>query len=281
MTYRNLTVLLDDEPSFVARTELSIRMAKDLDCHLVGLAPTGIIELPVSAEATGSLPEYAERARAALQERAQQCASRFAAACRDADLKAFKSIVDRSEASKSLLRHAQCSDLVVLSQADPRQGGHRATRDIVERVLLGSPRPTLVVPYRGRFETVGSRVMVAWDDSREAARALSDAMPLLLRAKRVDIETWNETRHDGDADALRRRLDELHRWLMWHGVSAHLHLATPADVIAAVMLSRAADLGSDLIVMGAYGHARWSERILGGATQGLLASMTLPVLLSH
>jgi hypothetical protein len=281
MPYRSLTVLLGDEPSSAARTELAIRMARDLDCHLVGLAPTGIIELPISAEATGSLPEYAERARAALQERADQCAARFATACREADFRAFESVVDRSESSASLLRHAQCSDLVVMSQADPRRSGHRAMRDLVEQVLLGSPRPTLVLPYQGRFEAMGTKIMVAWDDSREAARALSDAMPLLLRARRVDIETWNETGQDADADELRGRLDELHRWLMWHGVAAHLHLETPADGITAAMLARAADLDSDLIVMGAYGHARWSERILGGATHGLLASMTVPVLLSH
>jgi nucleotide-binding universal stress UspA family protein len=281
MTYRSLTVLLDDDPSCPARTELAIRIAKGFDCHLVGLAPTGLIDIPLRAEATGSLPEYAARAWADLEERAQQGALRFAAACSDVGFKSFESVVDRCETSKSLLRHAQCSDFLVLSQADPRRSDHRAMRDMVERVVLISPRPTLVLPYTGGFEAVGSRVMVAWDDSREAARALSDAMPLLLCAKRVDIEAWNETPDDGATDALRRRLDELHRWLMWHGVSAHLRLETTTIGIAAAMLSRAADLGSDLIVMGAYGHARWAERVLGGATRGLLESMTVPVLMSH
>jgi nucleotide-binding universal stress UspA family protein len=145
---------------------------------------------------------------------------------------------------------------------------------------MASARPTLILPYAGRFDAVGTRVMVAWDDSREAARALSDALPLLRLAKRVQIESWNEGLDDDDK-ALHRRLDALHRWLAWQGVSADLRVEPTAGHVAEAMLSRAADLDADLIVMGAYGHARWAERVLGGATQGLLASMTVPVLMSH
>ena len=77
------------------------------------------------------------------------------------------------------------------------------------------------------------------------------------------------------------RLDALQHWLMWQGVSADVRIETTGVDIADAMLSRAADFGADLIVMGAYGHARWAERVLGGATRGLLASMTVPVLMSH
>jgi nucleotide-binding universal stress UspA family protein len=167
-----------------------------------------------------------------------------------------------------------------MTQADPRAAGHRAAQDIVEQVLLYSARPTIVLPYAGTLDTISTNVMVAWDDSREAARAVSDALPLLRIAKRVQVVSWNESTGSSDT-MLRPRLDALHRWLMWQGVTAEIHVETTDIGIAEAMLSRAADIGADLIVMGAYGHARWAERVLGGATRGLLTSMTVPVLMSH
>ena len=122
--------------------------------------------------------------------------------------------------------------------------------------------------------------MVAWNDSRGSARAVSDALPLLRLAKRVVVISWNEAGAI-ENKTLGPRLEALHRWLMWQGVSADVSVETTGIGIAEAMLSRAADLGADLIVMGAYGHARWAERVLGGATRGLLTSMTIPVLMSH
>jgi nucleotide-binding universal stress UspA family protein len=150
----------------------------------------------------------------------------------------------------------------------------------VEQVVLHSARPTLILPYAGRFDEVGQRVMVAWDDSREAARAVSDALPLLRHAGRVQVVSWVES-GTTEHGTLRRRLDALHQWLMWHGVNAEVRVERTEIGIADAMLSRAADFGTDLIVMGAYGHARWAERVLGGATRGLLQTMTVPVLMSH
>ena len=281
MTYRSLTVLVDQQPTDADRTRYALRVAKTMDCHLVGLAPTGELVFPPNVEFTASLPEYAQQAWSTLQARAEQATARFAAACRDAGRASFEFVIDRRDVAESLLRHGHCADLLLLSQADPRRADHRAVGSVIEQVVLANPRPTLVLPYTGRFESVGQRVLVAWDDSREAARALADAMPFLRRADRVDIAAWNESRDDGDADALRGRLDELHKWLMWHGLSAHIHLETTRVGVAEAILSRAADLSSDLLVMGAYGHARWTERMLGGATRHLLASMTVPVLMSH
>jgi len=122
--------------------------------------------------------------------------------------------------------------------------------------------------------------MVAWDDSREAARALADSLPLLRRFGAVQLVAWNES--DEDDATLRARLDAVCRWLARHEIEATARVeARPAAEIADAMLSRAADFEADLIVMGAYGHARWTERVLGGATRGILASMTVPVLMSH
>ena len=280
MSYRSLLVFLDQDPSCAARTQVAIRLAKDHDCHLVGLAPTGLVDVLATPDAAATLIEFAELARNALHEEAEGATRRFSDACRAAGLKSVEAVVDEADTARSLVRHAHCSDLTLLTQADPTAPSHRRAQDLVEQVVLNSARPTLIIPYAGRFETLGSNVMVAWDESREVVRALSDALPLLRRAKRVQVISWNE-KGAGDDRALRARLDALHQWLMWQGVSAEVRVETTEVDISNAMLSHAADLNADLIVMGAYGHTRWVERILGGATRGLLASMTIPVLMAH
>ena len=102
----------------------------------------------------------------------------------------------------------------MLTQADPAAPGHRLVQDLVEQVLLYSARPTLILPYAGRFDTIGTNVMVAWDDCHEAARAVSDALPLLRLAEHVQVVGWNEAGAIEDK-TLRPRLEAIHRWFMW------------------------------------------------------------------
>jgi len=282
MTYRSLLVLLDRTPACAGRTRYALQLAKSLDCHVVGLAATDLVDLPVAPKAAASLNEYAALVRDALRDQAERAADAFRDACHVANLRSYEAIVDEADKTTSLTRHARCSDLTVLTQADPSAPNHAVSKDLVESVILHSARPTLVLPYAGRFERVGGRVLVAWDDSREAARAVSDSLALLQQAALVEIAAWIEP--DGTDDkAMRSQLGALRRWLEWHGVSAEVRVETlGAGVgIADAMLSHAADMNADLIVMGAYGHARWTERVLGGATKGLLDSMTVPVLMSH
>jgi nucleotide-binding universal stress UspA family protein len=281
MTYRSLLLFLDDHPLCTTRTRVAIQLAKRLDCHLVGLAPTGLIEMPGTAGAAASLASFAALAWDTLRERAERAAQDFSKACSAAGLPSYETVIDEAEQAASLVRHGHCSDLILLTQADPAATDHRRAQERVEQVVLYSARPTLVLPYAGRFDTLASSALVAWDDSREAARAVSDALPLLRQAERVQVIIWNENGTAGEAAQGRARLDALQTWLMWQGVTADVGIETTALPVAEAMLSRAADLSADLLVMGAYGHARWSERILGGATRGLLASMTLPVAMSH
>lgn len=280
MSYRSLLVLLDRDPLCTERVRVAIRLAARLDIHLVGIAPTGNVRLPVAPESAISMAEFAEIAREALRDEAAQAVQAFRDACRDAGARSFEALIDEADPAQSMVRNAHFSDLAVLTQADPAAANHRAVQDLVEQVALHSARPTLVLPYAGRFDTLGSQVLVAWDDSREAARALSDALPLLRGARKVHVIAWNEAGGAPD-ETLGPRLATLHRWLTLHGVPAEVGVETTEIGIADAMLSRAADLDCDLIVMGAYGHARWTQRMLGGATRGLLASMTVPVLMSH
>lgn len=280
MTYRSLLVLLDQGPLCAPRTNTAIRLAIDLDCHLVGLAPTGQLVMPDAPGALSSLALFGEAAWASMREQANDATETFSQACRVAGLKSFEAVVDEDEHTASLVHHAHCSDLTVLSQAEPATPGHAHLRRVVEQVVLFSARPTLVLPYADNFNSIGRHALVAWDDSREAARALRDALPLLRRAESVDVFFWNEDKQF-DNPTLQRRSSALRQWLPWQGVVAETRVESTDIGIAETILSRAADLSADLIVMGAWGHTRWTERVLGGATRGLLAAMTMPVLMAH
>jgi nucleotide-binding universal stress UspA family protein len=280
MSYRSLLVHLDQDPSCSTRTRIAVRLAKDLDCHLPGMAATGLVDMPATAGAVASLSEYAAVAWELLRDSARRNADAFLRECGQAGLRSFEAPVVPSDQTAALLRYAPYSDLTVMSQPEPGTTGFRAARERVEDVVLYSARPTLLLPYAGRFDTLGAQVLIAWDDSRESARAIRDALPLLRSAARVHAIHFARGGTAED-ETLRWRMAALRDWLQRHGIAADVRVEGTDLPIAPALLSRAADLGADLVVMGAYGHPRWSERLLGGATRGLLDAMTVPVLMSH
>ncbi|MEY4562487.1 MAG: hypothetical protein RLZZ618_1764 [Pseudomonadota bacterium] len=179
-----------------------------------------------------------------------------------------------------VVHKALFADLVVLGQHEP--GSHSARSlpsDFVESVIIGSGKPTLVVPYANAAATLGKRVLVAWSDTRESARALSAALPFLHSADQVDVMTWS----DGAAvDPLPGTSSVLARFLEQHRVKATVHPNEPhSSGVGEDLISKACDLQSDLIVMGCYGHSRAIELVLGGATRTVLKTMTVPVLMAH
>ena len=259
-----------------------MRLAKTLDCHLEGVAPLGRSSALLAAQATLSLPDHTVQPDAPRHQ-AEQTTDRFRRECRAEGVKSFEAVIDNSDKVSSFVHHAHCNDLTILTKADPDAPDHRATQDFVEQVVLHSARPTLILPYAGRFDTIGTigtNVLVAWNDTREAARALSDSLPLLRLARHVHVVIWNEG--GGDADEPQRlRFEALHQWLTRHGVSANVEVQETEIGIVGPMLARAAELKTDLVVMGAYSHRPSTAHNLGGTTRGLLAALTIPVLMSH
>ena len=280
MTYRSLLVVLDHGPQCAGRTQIAIDLAKRMDSHLVGLAPTGLIDFPTAPQAASALNEFAALAWDALRAQTERVADGFRDACTVAGLRSFEVVVDEADKAQSVVRHAHCSDLTIMNQADPSAVDFRASKDLVEKVVLYSARPSLLIPYIYPSSALGARVLVAWDDSREATRALSDALPLLRLAAHVDVVDWSKP-DNAESGSPPLRLDALQQWLLWQGVVADCRREISDIPIAEAILSRASDLAVDLLVMGAYGHTRWAERVLGGATRGLLSRMTVPVLMSH
>jgi len=176
-----------------------------------------------------------------------------------------------------IAKHARYSDLVVVGQG-PSNGG--AADDLAGSLVLASGRPVLVVPRSGKHSGKIERIMVAWDGGSHAARAVNDALPLLQAAQMVTVLTINPGKNrEGHGDIPSADIS-LH--LARHGVKVNGHsLAAGGLREEEMLLARAADDASDLIVMGAYGHSRLREFILGGVTRYMLENMTVPVLMSH
>lgn len=184
----------------------------------------------------------------------------------------FDTVPDAAETFGLLARHY---DLAVVAQAQPQDDGIENLT--IQAALFDSGRPVLIVPYIQKEGIRLGRVMVCWDGSRSAARAVADALPLLQRAGQVDVVT---------VDAKERRNDlrgaQIAEHLARHRVKVDLkNLIAPDSEAADIILSQAADSEADLIVMGGYGHSRLREFVLGGVTRSMLGAMTAPVLMSH
>jgi nucleotide-binding universal stress UspA family protein len=207
-------------------------------------------------------------------------ARHFQERCRAEGVASVEADVHEGDKAAVVLHHSHCADLCIIGQADPSSPSHRDDRRFVEHVVLHNARPTLVVPHAGRFDVVGQHVLLAWDDSHGSARAAADALPLLRHAGQVRLRAW---RRKGEAaeQASRERLDHVHRWLSRQGVNADVGIETAGAAIGDAILGKAVELGADLVVMGTYGHSRWTERIVGGVTRTALSHSPLPLLMSH
>jgi nucleotide-binding universal stress UspA family protein len=171
--------------------------------------------------------------------------------------------------------NARYADLVLVAQSDRERVSNNGY-DLAEELVLSAGRPVLAVPYAGRFPDVGQTVLVAWTPTREATRAVHDAMPFLERAKQVIAYSVNPPDADHIAGA------DICAHLARHGVRAEAHHAIATDIeVGDTLLSAVSDYGADMLVMGAYGHSRLREFALGGATRSLLQHMTVPVLMAH
>lgn len=276
MEYKTILVHLDRSTHRKSRLEAAFRLAETHQAHLVGLYTSPPFYPPMMI--TGEVAGVAEIQRE-YREASRRAFAKVEKDFREGAERAGLSYEwrDAEGAPDDLVAlHARYADLVVVGQPDPEEPAATRSEEIAGIVALKAGRPVLAIPYAGRFQTIGARVLIAWDGSREAARAVGDAMPFLTRAEEATVLTINphDEGHLPGAD--------VSAYLARHGVKANAHRASAKDVeVGESMLSRAADFGSDLIVMGAYGHPRLTEIVFGGATRVLLRHMTVPVLFSH
>jgi len=261
--------------------ENRIRVAIDLATrHSAQLTGIYAISRPV-------IPSYAEvqiadeilRAQAsALRETADRAKSDFLAMTNTVGL-AAEWLCFEGAADTILSREAVTSDILIVGQHDPNEDIFPGGRDMPDHVILSTGRPVLVIPNSFNRDDLGRRIMVAWDGSARATRAVHDAMAFLQMAEYVCVMVANpEEEVRIGTEPASRITDHLIR----HGVRAEAaHMTNRRVQPGELLLSRAADLSVDMIVCGAYGHARWKELILGGVTDHLLDHMPVPLLMSH
>lgn len=281
MSYKTIVVHVNESAHAIDRIRIAAGIAMQEGAHLVGAAVTAIpAEFSLSGvmgDSTAGLDIYLDF----MRQRAEDALSTFVAAAERFGVASIERRITTDEAAIGISVQARYSDLVVIGQSDPGESLPGMRSDFPEYVVMNSGRPVLIIPYAGRFEQIGNRVLIAWDASLEATRAVAGAIPLLRRAETAQIAVFNPkpgTRTHGENPGT-----DIAHYLARHGVNvevAHEKTAVEMDVGNA-LLSYAADYGADLIVMGGYGHSRFREILLGGVTDTVLKSMTVPILMTH
>lgn len=274
---KDILVSLPVGPSSDVAVDYAVSVATAFDAHLAGLAfiydPTvpGTVFDGLTAEIIATFRAQGEKAGKAAIAKFDDAVRRAGVSAESHMVKAGLALID-----EMFSWLARSFDLSVVGQTEP---GKSAPEEMLpETVLFGSGRPVLVVPYIQKTGMKLDRVLVCWDGSRAAARAVGDAMPFLARANSIDIVTMMAK--EGPRDEL-PGVDIAHH-LARHKLKVDFKRIVAKDLdVASTILSTAADLGSDMIVMGGYGHSRLREFVLGGATRGILNAMTVPVLMSH
>jgi nucleotide-binding universal stress UspA family protein len=291
MALKDLLICIDPTAAGDARLKLAFNLARANKAHLAGAyvlpegdgarrgpsgfggvpGMTGLTEEPSPGAAVSEVFHEGE-----IADRVEH---RFRDELRVAGIDGEWHIVPDGD-SDELIELAKSVDLTIMGQRPPNSRSDGAARFRPDDVVMAAGRPVLVVPYAGNFETVGERILAAWDGTREANRAINDALPFLADAQSVTViyVGANERDLEQHLPALERITGHLQR----HGVNAVPEETTRSGLaISDILLSRAADLAADLIVTGGYHHSQLREALIGGVSRDLLQHMTVPVLMSH
>jgi nucleotide-binding universal stress UspA family protein len=278
MSYKTVLVHVDQSSHAAQRIKIAADIALAHGAHLVGTATSGVDRYAVQGHAFDLTMAFAPGQFEQLRAGAEQALNRFDDCAESAGVPSHARRLIDDDAGVGLALQARYADLVVVSQPDPQDKAAEGSRDLPEYVMLNCVRPVLIVPYAGNFRTVGSNVLIAWDGSMEATRAIAGALPLLKRAAKVAVVAFNPARSKAHGELPGA---DIGLYLARHGVKIEITTPDTDDDIGNALLSLSATLGSDLIVMGGYGHTRLREMLLGGVTRTVLKTMTVPVLMAH
>jgi len=277
--YRRISVHLDHGFDCPRRTQVALALAKRHNAELVGIyassAPPQYYygESVLMSKTLSVMRDLQSQNRGAVQ-------NAFLEAAANADVPAVVRAGDNTP-SATVALYGRTSDLIIVSQDNREDVEAAHETEFVEQALLTAGRPVLVVPSSGDFPVIGDRVLVCWDGSREAARALADAAPLLRSASHLVVLTMDEGAATRKGEAA--PFEDLATYCIAQGMPApdHVRRDIKGVGVGSTILNAAADYSADLIVMGAYGHSKFREWAMGGVTASILKSMTVPIMFSH
>ncbi len=272
---KDILVHLNNTDTLPVRLRAANTIAEKFNAHITGM----YVKQPLTYEVYGTFvhPDIVNETINAEQEGADEAKLLFAkqllkdAALADSDNISYQEVT--GDAAHTLARHSCVSDLVVLARG--KEGEHHENlNNLVTNVVLESGRPVLVVPPKSTIDTLGKSIFVAWNGSAESTRAIHDAMPLLQSAEVVNVVTFEE---NGSSTVI--------------DITGHLdHYNVTFDVtnssakeseIMENMFRLTENFESDLVVMGAYGHSRFREYVLGGVSRSAISELDIPMFLSH
>lgn len=280
MSYKTILVHVDDSSHAATRIEVAAAIAMAQNAHLIGAAVTGVSRFIEEAVAANPYSPAITPYLDTLRQRASVSLDKFEEQVHRIGVRSFERRLSDDEGSGGIGLQARYSDLVVVGQSDPAEPAHAVDVDFPEYVALTSGAPVLIIPFAREFPRVGLHAVVAWNGSREARRAVQDAIPLLQAAQTVDVAVLNPVeRHDEHGAEPGA---DMARYLHRHGIKVELKVETVKHgELGEALLSMVAAASADLLVMGCYGHTRFREMLLGGVTRHVLASMTVPVFMAH
>ncbi|MCP4288385.1 MAG: universal stress protein [Gammaproteobacteria bacterium] len=277
MPLRDILVHIDQTPHCEKRVKIALRLAASQGAELTGLFSKGNAFME-------SRTSGLEKRRKLHTKTSEKLRDKFKPLAKEAGVN-FNWITapfDRSDdfVADQMIFYSQHFDLVVVSQHDIEAYDGSIPMDLAERLVMETGRPVLIIPYAGEFKTLGKRVIVAWNTGRESVRALNDSIPLMCDSKKVKVIAINphqKGKRHGEVPSA-----DIVQHLIRHGVKAEGdHFTTDGVDDGNLLLNLVSDEHADLLVMGAYGHHRFRELILGGTTKEILEHMTTPVLMSH
>lgn len=282
MTYKTIVVQLDDKKESVSRIRLALELAQACRARLIGLAVMPRVRLPAGVDGMALGNAVLARQAEANRERLAVARQLFEDTTKGSavEVEFHGAVADATGAMNEELRYA---DIGVVGQRDPDKSIGDMYTNLPEAVAMESHRPVVVVPHIGYSKPVGRKVLLAWNDSPEAMRAATDAMPLLQAAEKVTLlvvdghkREANENGHDDPPGS------KAAGWLARHGVNVELiNDVSDGTDVGSIILSRVSDLDIDLVVMGIYGHSKLRETLFGGASRTMLGHMTVPTLIAH
>ena len=279
METRDILVVMENAAVVPQRIALAAALATRFGARLAGFFASGY---PIMAS-YGDVSGWSQLVDAYMEAQRREAAA-AGAAFREAlnrDKLQGEWIFREADETGSTIAEAALYDLVVIGQPNPDAGLSGAIGLRPEEIVLSCGRPVLVVPYAGTFPDIGRRVLVAWNGSRESTRALHDAMSLMADAEAVTVIEIDPPAPGVAAPAASAA--QVAAALVRRGIAAKPETETTSGDISVedLLLSRANDLDADLLVMGAYGHSRMREFVLGGVSRSIFRHMTLPVLMAH
>ena len=278
--YKTILMYADQFSGFERRLQVAAALASEADSHLIGTVASGGPQLDYLVYGAATLAPPPPIDYEPLREAAREQLARFDERCPQLGVASYETRFQDSSAADALILQSLYCDLVITGQSDLSDRSLIWSTRLPAYLALHSARPLLVIPEGDGPVTIpGRSIVIGWNATAEASRAVAGALPLLLRAQRVQIVVLNPRQHFGQHG--QEPGADLATYLARHGVRAEVSRSETSEECGTALCRLAQDSGADLIVAGAFGRSRFQEWVLGGTTHSLLSQSRLPLLLGH